>query len=244
MESGQTLTGTVGGIIKQIIEKANQIEDLFLRVGQISMTGIDRVEKITSGGLWEQATTIVKNTGMEIGFQPIIQSDGTLILEVNLQERLGEEVDWVLQDGQDGNIQITEVSVEGQIINRVRGSSSESAETSRIMTGILMDAESMATYRTRNRVQVYNGMTNQTQLEENTKKYLEANKAPILKITLNALDKGDNFRYLRIGNAMMLRGTRLILPGGERGWSGNVRISAMTYDESKNVVTMNVEGKL
>ena len=54
---------------------------------------------------------------------------------------------------------------------------------------------------------------------------------------------GDTFLNLRVGNSYQVRATRLILPGGVKGWSGRARIMAMTYNESRNTVGMTLVGR-
>lgn len=84
----------------------------------------------------------------------------------------------------------------------------------------------------------------QSELDEDTEAFLDYNKAPRLSFTVEVRVSAVAAGHLRLGNTGRIRSTRLVLPGGRRGWEGEARIMALTYDEGKDSVSMTMEGIL
>jgi hypothetical protein len=161
-----------------------------------------------------------------------------------MSKAVGYDDPLVLSDGQNGNMQITEVSVDGEIWNRVLGMSDESTFTSRKRTSPMEDSVSIGKYGMRNIVKTFTGILNQTALD--TAAYIFRTDAgnPNMKLTVNVLDRQNTFSGLRIGNRVNLRATKAVLPGGKKGWKGIGRITSMFYTESSNTVAVSFEGEL
>lgn len=239
------LTGTAGRIVAKLIDLANRQEDLLIRPGNVDYyNDIERNEIFDQRPVWELIVALVKKAGMEIMLRPDRDANNRLVIYYDIQQQLGVDTGIELHDGAHANITITSVSVDGVIVNRVTGISDQGTATSRLQTDPQSDTTSIAAYRLRSQVVQYSGVTQMSTLIRNTRNYLTANKDPKVYLTVEVLDKGDVFYHLRLGNTLLLHAANILLPGGRRGWRGSVRITAMAYDESKNTVTMALEGSL
>ena len=243
-EAPLILRGTTGGVASKIIELANQLGDLRIRTGLIDANDFERDEKFEVKTYWEMLKDLVTRTGYEMMFRVERDTDRRLIAYLDMSKAVGYDDPLVLSDGQNGNMQMSEVSVDGEIWNRVLGMSDESTFTSRKRTAPLEDSVSIGKYGLRNIVKTFTGILNQTALD--TAAYIFRTDAgnPNMKLTVNVLDRQNTFSGLRIGNRVNLRATKAILPGGKQGWNGIGRITSMFYTESSNTVAVSFEGEL
>ena len=243
-EAPLTIRGNTGGVAAKIIEYANQFGDIRVRAGRIDASDYERDEKFEVKPYWEMLTDLVKRTGFEMVTRVERDTDKRLIIYIDIAKIVGTTVPLVLSDGQDGNMQITNAQVDGEIWNRVVGTSDESTYASRKKTAPKEDGGSIGKYFLRNTVQSFAGITNQTALENATLAHISDVGNPNLQLIVNVLNKGGTFKDLRAGNRVGLRATKLILPGGKKGWNGVGRIPGMFFDEAKNTVAISFEGEL
>lgn len=240
-DAPQELKGTAGEIALQMIDIANAQEDLLIRAGEIDMDDTSRVETLDQRTLWEQLTALAKRAGMEMRIRPERDANNRLVLYFDMKKRLGIQTGFLLHDGKRPNIEILKATIEREIWNRLIGIGDQSSLTSRLVTAPLVNAESSLRYRLRSKVVQYQGVIATSTLEQNTLIELNQRSRAWLSITVNALDIGDTFAYLDIGNSLLLKSSEVRLPGGERGWNGLVRIAGMEYSEDANTVGMVLE---
>jgi hypothetical protein len=238
-----TLTGTTGGIALQMINLANAQEDLYIREGKVDASDSSRQEVFDQRSFFEQLTTLGKNAGREMRFRPE-RVDRRLIIRFDLQPRIGVVSDQALRSGADGNLEITEARIDGEIYNRIIGIGDETTQDSRLQTRPFTNATSISRYRMRSRVTQYSGVADLSVLEANVATELAEAAFPKLILTANVLDIGDTFSHLDLGNTYPVHAPDLYLPGGIHGWGGTARITAMVYDETNNKVQINLEAAL
>ncbi len=236
------LQGTISEIVQQLVNIANGQEDMFIREGNVVIDSTVRELEIEPKPLWEQLQGFLESVGMEIHFYPEIENH-QLVLYYDIQPQLGEDTGVILQDGKRGNCTIKAANVDNEIWNQVIGFTDQSTQESRLVVGPLSDEDSIQKYGLRNNVQVFKDK-NESELEEATFSYLEKYRSPILNLTIEVADQGEIFRFLRPGNVFRVRATQMVLPGGQLGWEGDLRIKAMAYDEKRNVVNFSAEGSL
>jgi len=123
------------------------------------------------------------------------------------------------------------------------GINNASTGSSRLTSQIVIDQASVDDYRMRNRVEQFN-TASQSELQTYTDNFVKANGKPRLKLQVGVRDTKTLFSQVRLGNVFTVRATKVILPGGRKGWSGQARAWAMNYDESANQLTMELEGEL
>jgi hypothetical protein len=237
-------TGTAGAIALQLIEAANAQEDLGMRAGEIEYDDPDRVENFDLRPFWEQLLALSQRSGMELRLRPARDSENKLAIYLDMKHRLGIDTGFLLHDGAGANMEVTGADIDGEIWNRVTGYGDQSSATARKQTPAQRDEASIARYRLRSRSVQFSGVTQDSTLLANTTVSLASTAWPVLKLTVNALDRGETFGALDLGNSLIVQASQLYLPGGRRGWRGEMRITAMQYLEAKRRVAMTLEASL
>jgi len=233
------LTGSAGTIAMRLISEANSQQDLGIREGNVYYDSNLRAEQYDQRSIWEHLTDLATNAGLEMMFYPALDANNRLIVRFDMQPYLGIYTGFLLHDGTGGNINVAAASLSGAIWNRIIGIGDQSTVASRAQTQPQVDVVSSGLYRLRSTVMQFKGIPNQvSQLERNVANALKQSAYPRLTLTVEALDIGDTFHHLRLGNSFMVQVSNVILPGGQRGWTGSCRIKAMVYDETQNKVTM------
>ncbi len=238
-----TQKGDTREVALRFVQLANQLGDLYLRQGEMATGDPEKSVEVNSTSDWAQLKALVTNAGMEMQFRSEINAERRLVHYLDLQKLLGSVTPVVLQDGDDGNMQIASASLDGEYWNAVMGINNASTTSSRLTSEIVIDQASVDDYRMRNRVEQFN-TTSKSALQTYTENFVKANGKPTLKLEVGVRDTGNLFSQLRLGNVLTVRATKLILPGGRKGWSGQARVGAMNYDEGANQLTMALEGQL
>ena len=238
-ETAQALIGTTGAIVSTLINNSNSLENLFLLPGDVDFDDAKRSEPFDRRDYWTQIQDLVKRADMEIQFRPLRDAYNRLIIYVDVKRRLGIDTQFLLHDGSGGNIEITDAKIYNEVWNRVSGYGSQQTP----VTGAAqVDAISISRYRLRSKFIQYQSDTvsvlNQNALLE------VKNDQPTLMLTVNALDVGNTFYNLRLGNWVIVRASKLYLPAGVLGWQGSARITAMAFDEANNKVGLTLEAPL
>ena len=236
------IKGGTDYIMQKIVEIANAQQEMFLRIGQVG--DIDktyREETLKQSNLWEQFQALGQRTKTEFVTRPVIEN-GRLMIYLDLASRQGVDTNYLLFDGEQGNMTITSAVVDKDIYNRVVGVGSQSTSASRLQTPPQSDTDSIRAYRLRSTVVQSSNVKEDSTLLKNTQNYLEDSKQPVLKLTVEIENKENVFRLLRRGNTFPVRASNVYLPGGVRSWLGVARIDAMTYLESRGVVAMTLLG--
>jgi hypothetical protein len=244
-EEPMTLHGSPGQIALQLVEMANAQEDLLIRPGEVDLDEVDRDYEIDQRTLWVLLQELATETGMEMQIRPARDLNNHLVLFFDFKRRLGVDTNFLFQStGDEANIEITQLTVDGDIWNSIIGIGSQSSKASRLQVGPVIDEGSINHYRLRSKVVQYSGVTVDTTLLQSCQVELENCRQPFLKIRANALDVGETFANIALGNTGILHVANARLPGGVRGWRGIIRITAMEYDEATNKVGMNLEAAL
>lgn len=235
--------GNIRTLVMKLITLANAPDDLYIREGEITDIGAEMSLPVTTTPLWGQLQTLLKNSRMELKIRSELTTDRRLLHFVDVQQVLGEVLPTVLQDGEGGNMQIVSASVDGDIWNAVEGVNDASSQTSKLYSAISINQESVNLWRLRNRVEQF-ATVSATALQTFADNFLAANGSPFINLQVAVRDADNLFSSIRLGNILTVRATKLILPGGQMGWSGQARIEAMIYDESANQITLALRGSL
>ena len=237
-----TLTGDVVGIISQLIDMINAQEEMYLRLGNTSgLSSVQLTKKIDQKPIWGQLNAFGIETGTEIIVRPE-RVNQRLTLYVDLSAKFGADVSFLLYDGEKGNMRIVAASVEGSIRNRIIGITSANSAASRLQAGPYLDSDSVGIYRLRSWVEQFRDVKEQGILQAGAQQYLTNNAWPRLRLTAEIYEAA--FPLLALGNRIPVQASKVYLPGGRHGWSGEMRLYAMAYNESQNVVTVSMEALL
>lgn len=238
------LSGTAGDIFAKLINRINEAEPTCLRAGDVFTGGVQREETLNPTTLDENLRRVTDRSGEEYTFRPITDASGRLIVYGDWYERLGVDTGIMLQEGKGGgNIEgVDNILVEdGDILNDLLAYGDGSTWNTRANT-VITDSESLGKYGLRQGSEDYRGVTNVSTLLSNGRKKIAKEKNPIRTFHINALNVGDTFKYLSIGNRMLLRLQNIGFMSGGLGYETTVRITAMAYDpQIKNKIELTVE---
>jgi len=244
-DAPQKLTGTVASIVGKMIEQANRQEEMYVRLGVAGGSTTYREEVLDQRSYWEQLNAIVARSGSEMIFRPQREpSDGNrLYVYVDILDRAGVDTDFLLHDGQGGNVKLVGATIEREIWNRVIGINGSSSAEDRLTTAPQVDTVSAATFRLRSQIQQFRGTVLQSTLLEQTQQYVREYSTPVLRFQAQVMDVGDTFRNMERGNGVILHASKVVLPDGRTGWRGTARILAMAYNERQKSLGMTLEAK-
>lgn len=243
-EKSVLINSAVGAIISEMIHLANEQEPLYLSLGNTGEAHDFFERIIEQSNIWDQMIKFLEESGYEMVIRPWRDTHNHLSLMVDIGLGLGIDTGFLLHDGDQGNMKVIDAVVDGTVINRVRGISGKTSEAEQLQTDILEDQDSQNIYRTRSEVIQFQNVTQQTVLTQYTQNFLRNSANPYLDLIVDALDVGDTFANLRVGNRLIAHASQICLPGGKVGWRGTSRILAMAYDEQQNTVRMTLRGSL
>ncbi len=235
------VTGNAAAIMSRMIDLANANQDMFLRVGNVgSINAVNRQETIKQASLWDQLQKFALRTCTEFIARAGVEN-GRLMIYFDFASLHGTATNYLLHDGDSGNMNITGATVEGEIWNRVTGVGAQSTTSSRLQSPAQVDADSATKQRLRSIVKQFDVKTDAALLS-NAKTFLAAYKNPYMKIKAKVINSRGVFSLLRLGNTFVTQSSQMRLPAGRRGWKGLTRICAMTYNDSDQSVALTLTG--
>jgi hypothetical protein len=210
----EMLLGDVYSIAAQMIERFNAQGDWYIRPGDFAGVDVSRQETLDTRSFWEQLNALVLRAGKEMFFRPV-DEQGQMMIYIDIKDRIGEDTDFLLHDGEGANIEVGDVMLKGKIVNRLIGTGSQSAASSRIRVGPLTMQASADLYGVASGVKQFQNVVDETTLGSNTANELAVSSWAWLEIPIKILDVGRTFEQVRVGNSYLLQiGKSLALPGG------------------------------
>lgn len=239
----EKLTGSAGTIFEKILQHVNEPEQTILQPGNIWRGGPQREETVNPTPLDEDLRRLQERSLEEYQFTPVIFG-GVLQVRVDWLAQLGIDTGFLLHEGKEGgNIKADKKLMveDGPIYNEILGyGDGETWESKPTVT--VRDQESIGKYGLRQYAKSFSGVTDVTTLTENANQLLLDNKQPKRRFRINALNIGDTFKYISLGNRFQLQLQNLGFTGGTLGFKTTIRILGMSYDSSeKNVIGLVVE---
>lgn len=256
-----TITDTAGGIFWELLNNANDEADNFgaieIQPGSIDTSGPTHTEVLKLSA-HEHAQSISKLYGNDYDVTPQLNNDGSLSLMGNYYSMKGVNTQAVLQDGISGNIEFVDnILVEqGTLGNAVIGYGSDVSpkqagtghghrkrkkvdrhnRTRRV--GEDWDSQSINQYGLFESNQVYS-VSGLGAIHTANLAFLDANAQPVMTFSINALDVGDTFSNLDLGNVLNLQMSSTgFFNNRQLGFNDWVRIDAMEYDDLQNKVKL------
>ncbi len=246
LENPLTLTGSAGSMALKLLEAANATEDLLIRPGEIEDGPISAKEAFSQTSIWTQLKDLANKNGMKIQLRPERDpSTNQLRVYFDMKYQLGVYTNYQLRGGgTKRNFEVTNVTIDTDIRNRVIGISDQSTKTGRLQTEPMLVQSSIDSYRLRSKVVQVSGVKEIGLLTDTTRILAAASANPTIQITGNVLDVDEVFALMRRGNIFDVHLPNVYLPGGRHGWMGVGELSEMTYDEKNNRVKITLEGAL
>ena len=229
----ETITGSAGAIFALLIERINSAEATILQAGEIWRGGIQRQETLHPNQLSQNLANIQLRSGEEYSFRPVVSDKGQLIVYCDWQSKLGYATDCPLVEGKKGgNIENTQntLSEDGVIVNDLLGYGSGSTWTTRPNVPTLSSDTSRGDYGLRQGSQDWGSANDVATITANNISYLSFNSQPQKVYGVTALNRGDTFFYMRLGNTLKLQLQSVGFTGDSIGIESRVRILGMGYD--------------
>ena len=239
-EQAERISASIPQIVSQMITIMNRQEQMFLSLGETSNENTKHDQALDQRKMWDILIPLLERTGYEMVIRTERDDKNRLRIFVDVDTQLGINTGFLLEDGK--NMTILDATVNGEIVNRVRGVSGSSTAENQLQTDVFEDQDSQDLYRTRSATVQFRDITQLSTLQEYAKTYLAAVKDPYLDMTVQAHE--STFKYLQPGNTLIAHSPNLYLPGGVHGWRGNARILSMVYNEDSNTVEMKLRGAL
>lgn len=239
-----TLKGSFESVLSKLIALVNNQSDLYVRLGDMgSHPAGEQQLTVKQTPLWGQINDFGKREGVEFTLRPTYDEGETLLIYIDSSQNTGVDTGVFLHDGENANFKLLNASVEGPIQNRMIGIGKEDTKKSRLITKPMVDEDSISLYDMRSVVTQFRTLTIQSSLDAATANALNNYSTPVLKMDL-LIEDPDVFPHCRPGNRFDLLASRIYLPGGVRGWRGEIRMTQMAYEEKQNTITATVMGRL
>lgn len=243
----ETIDGLAGDLFLKIINLVNKAESTILRAGNLWLGGKDMEETLTPSPLSDSLRRIYERSNEEYAWRPVINENGSLVVYADWVQSLGVYTDVLLHEGAyGGNIEATSgIMVEdGELFNDLFGYG-EGATWQTKPVYIAKDADSIKRYGLRQGSVDFTGVVSGSKLREKTQVQLNIKKQPHRTFTVNALNVGNTFQYINLGNRFTLRLENIGFYGSGTGLETTVRIVGMSYaPEVKNRIELVVEEEL
>jgi hypothetical protein len=239
----EVLTGSAGSIFAGLITRVNLAEQTILRAGNIWRGGTQRQETLNPQPLNEYLKGLWERSGEDYTWVPNVHNGtgGNLTVNGNWLPFLGVEAGIRLHEGKGGgNVEaVGRILVEdGPITNYVLAYGEGETWKSKPNVGATSQT-SIGRYGLRQQAVEYSGVTSGETLRINALQHIEEFQYPARSFLLNALNVGDTFQYIGLGNIFSLRLESAGFRAGNIGFSGRVRIIGMSYNpNTKNKIQL------
>jgi hypothetical protein len=226
VSTSQIVAGSAGDIFGFLIDTVNQQEATILQRGDIWTGGIKREETITVAPLDIDLRRIYQRSGEEYEWRPVAEFSG-LAVYADWVEKLGEFTQIELSESRKGgNIENPWMYEDGQIINDLFGYGDGLTWASRPQARTV-DEDSIAQYGLRQDDKEWEGVKQITTVTNNNATIIAQQKDAQKVFDLIALNVGETFEYMRLGNALRVKLQNI---GFDGGTDALVRIIGMSYN--------------
>jgi hypothetical protein len=199
--------------------------------GDIFGGGVSQVKTYHFEELYGAVKDLADESGYEWNLEPASDANGALYFIANWYEKRG--VDRLFHLYEDKNIRLSAraLTEQGSICNRIIGYGNGDAWSSREVSS-QFDSESISKYGHRAKTVNFSGTD--SEVVEATKVFLADNKEPRKTFDLVALDVGDTFNNIRIGDTLPIDFYTIGFTGSNIGLSTRIRVLEMSYDDIDN----------
>jgi len=207
--------------------------------GDIFGSGVNQIKVYNFGQIYQAVKDLADESGHDWDLSPTIDANGSLYFTANWYERKGVDRQYHLYE--DLNIRLSDrVLIEqGTISNYIIGFGNGSSWTSKPATST-MNQESASKYGER-KIAISLSVDSYTQVREGIINYLSENKEPRRTFDLVALDVGDTYKNIRIGDTLPVDFYTVGFTGGEIGLNTRVRVLQMAFDDIQNQLRLVVD---
>lgn len=223
-----TYNGSAGAIIQKMLVTAGQYRDTHFQIGTIYDDGVTRQMKM-GDSVYAQLLTLQKRTRNDWLTSPVVVN-GKAYIQFDWLERAGLPAASILTEGANLERNASPLSQRGPIINSIIGFSEASDPTKRLMY-LGEDEASIGEYDVRQAKKVYTGVTTMADLIESVSADLSLSAWPLRATQFAALDRGNVFNDLRLGNTAQVNFFKVGFTDGVSGLSAMFRFMGLKTDD-------------
>lgn len=222
--------GSAGTIFTEMLKIVNAAELTVMVAGNIWTGGAQREDTFTPQTLDRNLRDLQSRSLEEYSFRGVSGVSGRLVVYADWSKQLGINTSLSLWQGfGGGNIEDPKAKEDGKIFNDVFGYGDGMTWTSKPQKTNTAPS-SVSNYGLRQAAKEYRGVSAVNTVVTNNNDFLKKNNRPRWIMSLNALNVGNTFSYIKLGNYF-----NVILEnvgfGDERiGLSQRARIMGMSYD--------------
>lgn len=232
---------SAGALFRRIVAEANKVEDLLIRAGTIWEGGGDAQDTMDAKSLYDHAAALGENRGNDWNLDAEFDSNtGKPYWSAGYWQKRGEMREVWLIEGSNIERRGTPLTMQRWMLNDLMGIG-DGADGARPVA-YAYDTDSIATYGLMQGSEDFDGNSNPATLQNNTRGKLGETKNPRNTFKLTAIDRGDIFRALRLGNTLRLKTLTFGWNGQEDvGMETRARILAMRYEDETNRCDLTVD---
>lgn len=236
--------GSAGALFRYMLELVNTAETTIILAGNIDETGTRRQETFNPTALNVDLERVYERSQEEYQWRPVVNDTGRLVVYADWMPRLGIDTSVLLHEGKEGgNLEVNNnlLVEDGPIANDVLGYGDGVTWLTKPKVNITNDA-SIFKYGLRQKSEGFDGVTSPQTLKDNTDEYVHLHKRPTRTFSATAINVGDTFNFMGLGNTLTLQLQNAGLYEGGTGLQTRVRIRGMYYNpDSKNKLSLVVE---
>lgn len=234
-----SLTATTSQVVKQILAFVNQFGGVQFGVGNIETTG-EAISIDLRLSAQEELKNLAVAYGHDFDVTPSMTVDGKLLLLLNWYSQKGASVLSTFSEGVGGNMKLPKLVEGGEIVNITNGFNAALDPTTRIQA-YATNLSSISLYGRFGQNQIFS-VDGQSAVQSATTNYNNLHLSPRITLDLMALDVGQTFGSLIIGNVWNVVLKSVGFYAGKIGFQGPVRITGIEYDDLQNecIVTTDV----
>ena len=228
----QVVEGAAGYLFGWLLDYVNAQHPTVIQRGDIDETGTQRQETFNPTLLSVDLQRIFKRSGEEYRWRPVIDEYGRLVVYGDWLPSIGGDTGAMLHEGKHGgNLEISGsiITEDGPIENDILGYGDGLTWQSRPINTVA-DEDSIFLYGLRQTSIAYQGVTTIGTVTTNALERLSQYKQPNKKFLARAINVGNTFQYIDLGNTFTLQLQNSGFTDGLLGYISTVRILGMRYD--------------
>lgn len=234
-EGAQRINATPGVIFQRILSICNAEGDTRIREGEIYTQGKPVRWQLNVLKCYQEVKRLAEETNSEWTVRAKTRS-GEIRFLADWSIKLGLTRNFLLKEGHNIKADDRVIIEDGQIANDVLGISPGASPIS-ARNVFVKDEKSIGAYGLRQWAESFQ-QNEYGSVAEGANAVLQRMKEPVKTFRLSALDVGDTWKNLDIGDVLKLYMSNIGFNNGQLGTDTDVRINSMTFVEDENILEL------
>ncbi len=239
---GQVWTAaSPGSLFRMLVDQANRPEDTLIRAGEVYEGGTGAQDTMDGKSIYDHVTGMSESREQDWGVDPVIDPDtNRLTWLAHWYARRGADVAVTLKEGLNFEKRGEPLRQQRWVVNNLMGIG-EGSDGSRPRS-YFTDAESVSRYGLMQGSEDFAGVSSQGTLDAHTLGRLNELRHPRNTFSLTALNVGETYFALRLGNVLPLKSLTFGFDAqGEIGLETAVRIVAIKYSDASEICALTLD---